>query len=435
MKRYLSAILIPLSFFAFPGLAMNNQLQLLIVAAIAVAVLAVARADVAGYLLAFSVIVPSQYIYNITHQTIAKYSLLFLVLSVSGYRAVIGQCRINKMVLFASVFCLMAGAFFYLFSGRSEDIMLPVMLIATTVGFNFVLNADIDQQKLLRVSMHVIFLCVAVTTLREIIFGLCPYPYDVGGRIMSDAEIAIRAKGLFMHPLVLSGFLALFQCFLVQERRHALSLVIAEQILLLFLITLTALRTAIIAVVAVAIINYAISVKDMKVRNVVLGAAGALVVAFMLFGLSHIYNLDAILARLAEKGGSHRIAAYQSAFLIFMNNPIGVGYGGILDALIGLRLQLPPDFSLDVGVMDNAFLTQIAAVGVFGIPIFIAIYLPLITTPMSFRSRATIVSVFVLLCFSFDVCYYSVLNCMLFSVLFSMREIDSGCMDDVHQSR
>lgn len=216
--------------------------------------------------------------------------------------------------------------------------------------------------------LDVIFILTFVYVIIEVFFFYTPYISLYLDEINNQNVYEGRARGLLGHPLILSSFLILYQSTLYFK------LILYKKFhWILFIMTfifgiLTNSRTTIL-LMSIFVLYYFIINKIYKNPKKLL-----LLITILITGSTGIiYTMESlllkVLERIHEDSLGHRQAAYGSTYNFFMDHILGVGYDGLTKKIV-MGGYAEKGLIKDFGTLDNFFLTQIGAYGIFSLLVF-----------------------------------------------------------------
>lgn len=173
-----------------------------------------------------------------------------------------------------------------------------------------------------------------------------------------------RAKGILGHPLILSFIVILYQSIIIIKSFIYQKFNFLAILSCLIISALTTSRTTVILIIFVFCYYYITSkmYKSLSKNIVLVFVISCCIILFH-------YLFAPIITNISERfndGANHRLASYPSVMMLFMDNPLGVGYTQVTNKINEYAtINLIRDFPL-----DNFFLTQIAAYGIISIIVF-----------------------------------------------------------------
>ncbi len=302
--------------------------------------------------------------------------------------------------------------------------MVPA-LVFTFVFFNVCLNDPLINKKGAGRSIVLIAGFAIFFYFLEALFKISPYPELLNYRLEEAARHMFRPSGLFSISLIYSVFIVYFEAwFLINARLNKW-----QNALLFTVVTISVLisvtRTTFLgfAIVFLLCMLYGVrsKMKRMsKVKHYLLSLAlvligGALVMEFFPFMINMVSQ------RFQEGDIGHRLGAYKVVSDLVSDYPFGVGASNVFHT-IRIENYQSVFFLRDFEALDNFFLTNIAAYGVFSLVCFVYYFIPFHyalkhVDRAKTRNIVIYLLAFVMLSFSFDIHLYPHLQCFLMVLL------------------
>ena len=324
-------------------------------------------------LIAMSLSIPGGIDSNISGIISGKIWYIFLaerllIISIFIYQFRIRKKRIPfKNVLIIGFLLIILGYIYQLSNNENQE---TIRFINALIYMHFLFIIcfwdNINLKNVFRL-IDVLFVITAIYAILEYSKIYCPYSdlYMEAIRYEVILNEIPRAKGILGHPLVLSSITILYQTILITR----LFLFKKINILLLLLCILTAIlttsRTTVILFLFIFCYYYIFSKACVNLKKNLTIFTTTLIIV----GISADF-LVPFISNISERfddGADHRLAAYPSTFKLLSEYPCGVGSTQVLDKISRYsNVNLIKDFTL-----DNFFLTQLAAYGMFSIIVFI----------------------------------------------------------------
>lgn len=328
-------------------------------------------------------------------------------IAIAAYKFFIEKKRYNSSLIYMWIIYFTICMFYAAFANDS----LSKNIIGATLSiylFFFVCYTDeVSPTNLPRIINTMALITIAYAVLQHI-FDICPYNWlyeRVNDPLWADN---LRARGILGNSLILTGSLLFFQgtqyIQFFRTRKINIVLLILNMIAVLF----TGSRTAII--VSLFMFGYYfIAAKLYKSAKAII-IVSITILSFTLFTINYLGDfLDLIITRFIEGEANHRLAAFGSVANLVSDNIFGVGSANVLTEIRRYATtNLLRDFTL-----DNFFLKEIAAFGIFSILVF-AFYFLFVYEAYKLRnannwiwkSICLLFIIWSLIGFSFDASYY-----------------------------
>ncbi|WP_320054878.1 O-antigen ligase family protein [uncultured Acetobacteroides sp.] len=251
--------------------------------------------------------------------------------------------------------------------------------------FYFITYNDQSSLKDFLLLLDILFICTSIYTIIEFIFQISPYQSLYSQYITFGIEDEIgRAKGLLGHPLVLSSLVIIYQVTL-----YIRLMLFKEFKALLFALTLvigvfTTSRTTVV-IMAFSFIYYFIAAGIYKNPKKIIVIIFIITITIFAALNSLQYYINNNLNRIETSSSEHRMAGYTSVANFSADHILGVGYTD-LTKKIKVEGYASKGLIDGFGTLDNFFLTQIAAYGIFSIIVF-AFYFYLFFKSYHYRKK------------------------------------------------
>lgn len=375
----------------------------------------------------------------------SKYFMYFsaftILMVIYCQRDVVFENQEGHRLPFACTVFLLILSFYYFMaiSDDRKDIYDIVYFTLLYLCFYLVLKNKEVSYMLFYYAMDVLFYVLSFYAVTEFFFQTTPYDDLYYSNVSEDYYSIVnflRVKSLCGHPLLFVAFLVVYQVTLYARVIFTNSkIVYFHFIVMLFISLLTLSRTILIIDVAVFCLYFVLSKRffpDKKIGYILFLTVFLLVVVAFL-------GYDIILQSFerfedSDVSETNRLAAFQAAWVIFQNEPLGVG-ASLMDMYDVYHSEMPSNFEVDV--LDNGFLAILCQYGVF-FPVYLIPFLyPLVDTYREIKNNKKCLLVFwlttvsfFLLSFSFIIVVYtSVL--MLLAVSFAViNHLQDGCLDN-----
>ena len=328
-------------------------------------------------------------------------------IAIAAYKFFIEKKRYNSSLIYMWIIYFTICMFYAAFANDS----LSKNIIGATLSiylFFFVCYTDeVSSTNLSRIINTMALVTIAYAILQHI-FDICPYNWlyeRVNDPLWADN---LRARGILGNSLILTGSLLFFQASqyiqFFRTRKISIVLLILNMIAVLF----TGSRTAII--VSLFMFGYYFMTAKLYKSAKAIIIVSITILSFTLFTINYLGDfLDLIITRFIEGEANHRLAAFGSVANLVSDNIFGVGSANVLTEIRRYATtNLLRDFTL-----DNFFLKEIAAFGIFSILVF-AFYFLFVYEAYKLRnannwiwkSICLLFIIWSLIGFSFDASYY-----------------------------
>ena len=328
-------------------------------------------------------------------------------IAIAAYKFFIEKKRYNSSLIYMWIIYFTICMFYAAFANDS----LSQNIIGATLSiylFFFVCYTDeFSSTNLSRIINTMALITIAYAILQHI-FDICPYNWlyeRVNDPLWADN---LRARGILGNSLILTGSLLFFQASqyiqFFRTRKISIVLLILNMIAVLF----TGSRTAII--VSLFMFGYYFMTAKLYKSAKAIIIVSITILSFTLFTINYLGDfLDLVATRFIEGEANHRLAAFGSVANLVSDNIFGVGSANVLTEIRRYATtNLLRDFTL-----DNFFLKEIAAFGIFSILVF-AFYFLFVYEAYKLRnannwiwkSICLLFIIWSLIGFSFDASYY-----------------------------
>lgn len=340
-------------------------------------------------------------------------------------------------ILFCAILLIMVSFSYSLMSNDKADVRYIIFFIMLYVMYYYVVRKYKISCFLYFYALDIVFFVMSVYTVLEYFWNYSPYDsiyYALTKTDYYETTDFFRAKSLCGHPLLLVGFLTLYQTslytrLLVRKGRWLeffclfLSFVISS---------FTLSRTSYIIEIFIFVIWCGSYYQKNIRRNLSTFIIIALLIVIVLNYSMEYLNLTLERFDNSETSEKNRLAAFQVAFVIFQNEPYGVGVN-LRNLFSFYRDQMSSEFTVDV--LDNAFLAILCQYGVFSVFFFKMMATPVIDTYRRIKENYYLRKAFwiltfslLLLSFSFITTAYKsllVLSASMFAVLCQLSPRES----------
>lgn len=328
-------------------------------------------------------------------------------IAIAAYKLFIEKKRYNSSLIYMWIIYFTICMFYAAFANDS----LSQNIIGATLSiylFFFVCYTDeFSSTNLSRIINTMALITIAYAILQHI-FDICPYNWlyeRVNDPLWADN---LRARGILGNSLILTGSLLFFQASQYIQFFRTRKINIALLVLNMAAILFTGSRTAII--VSLFMFGYYFMTAKLYKSAKAIIIVSITILSFTLFTINYLGDfLDLIITRFIEGEANHRLAAFGSVANLVSDNIFGVGNANVLTEIRRYATtNLLRDFTL-----DNFFLKEIAAFGIFSILVF-AFYFLFVYEAYKLRnannwiwkSICLLFIIWSLIGFSFDASYY-----------------------------
>ena len=337
--------------------------------------------------------------------------LLFLRKHYTSYKK-----RNFRFAFLCVLFLLILSIFYMLFiSGDRKDVYAIVYFFILYLCFYLVLKKSVLSYNYFYYAMDVLFYILSVYAIIEFFWQTTPYDdiyyASLNGDYYSITQF-LRVKSLCGHALIFVAFLVIYQITLYTRMIINKSKIVYIHLIILFFVSLLTLsRTIYIIEAAVFLTYFFLSAKYFSTRKF-----NKMITVVIIVGIVSFIGYDMISMSLerfssSDTSETNRFSAFQAAFTIFQNEPLGVGES-LQEMYKKYHNQLPPGFTVDV--LDNGFLAMLCQYGIFTPFYIIPLLCPVIDTYREVRKDKScrlvfwITSIsFLLLSFSFIIIKYT----------------------------
>lgn len=260
------------------------------------------------------------------------------------------------------------GALYFFAFGDIKDLMTWIWDFIYVILFFYNCISERFSLKVFYFLYSALFLMISFYSITDYFFHFTPYSllYNIHDlELQSSANEVFRARGLTGHPLLLSAQAGLYIGIILFKftinREYDLFMIVMV-LLALFVSLLTASKTSLLVIAGELLYFIYLSAKTKQTMHMI---AMSFIIILIAAVTSDYWSsqYDNFIFRLYNSGTEHREAAYSSVANLFYDNPFGVGIDNINSEIKRYATYgLIKDFTL-----DNFFLRQIAAYGVFAV--------------------------------------------------------------------
>lgn len=270
--------------------------------------------------------------------------------------------------LVIGIVSILLGAFYFFAFGDSKDLTTWIWDFVYVILFFYNCMFERFSLKTSYILFSTLFFLLSFYAITDYFFHFTPYNllyviHDL--ELDSSSNDVYRARGLTGHPLLLSAQAGLYIGIILFKftinREYDLFMIIMV-LLALFVSLLTASKTSLLVIAGELLYFIYLSAKTKQTMHMI---AMSFIIILIAAVTSDYWSsqYDNFIFRLYNSGTEHRVAAYSSVANLFSDNPFGVGIDNINTEIKRYATYgLIKDFTL-----DNFFLRQIAAYGVFAI--------------------------------------------------------------------
>lgn len=287
------------------------------------------------------------------------------IIPITGFYLLLdNHFRIKKHLLLLTLGVIFVGLLETLLTSETKDIHILLSIIGYCYAFMLICYFDKKiEMKDVFFYIDVLFLVSLAYGISEFLFRESPYQY------ITDATTPLnaigRARGILGHPLYLSGLALIYQSAIFIRYLLLKKFGYIQEVLCITMALIVVSRTTVIVLLLEYILFVVLTrgYKSIKfwISNILFIIGGV----FFIVKYADSIIID-LVARFIEGNFDHRESAFETVFLLFIDNPLGVGYTNIMDRIAkGGYGTL--GFDSDFSTVDNLFLSQLAAYGVFSI--------------------------------------------------------------------
>lgn len=288
-------------------------------------------------------------------------TILMLIPFISGYYLLQRKNIESRQILTLMILMVLLGVFFTISTRDLNEFLRLTRGVALTFGF-FVL-CYYDKEITIKdvfVCFDLMFVISLYYGISEFFFQNSPYQY------MTEATLSFnygRARGILGHALFLSGLAIIYQSIIFIRYMITQKFYYVQELLCIIMALIVVSRTTAIVMLVEFLLFFMLNFEKKKLKFLVFNIIVLSIIGYfvMYFGGDIIRML---LIRFGETEESHRLSAYSAALKLFSHNPIGVGYEHIMQEIIRGHYY-SYGFSKYFTTLDNFFLTQLAAYGIF----------------------------------------------------------------------
>lgn len=317
-----------------------------------------------------------------------------------------------------------------LLRGGGEFVSLTNLMLYTGVFFCLAVLDEFSAD-LFFDAIGLMFLMSSCYAVLESYWGYSPYAFFYSGFRVFDG--AFRARGLLGHPLVLSGFICLYQCVLFSKYFFSKKIDVFGFLILISIGAATFSRTTVVSLMFGVLLFLFYSGVYKSFSKLFLVACGFGLLSFVIL-LKFDGVVSVFVDRFLNDGVDQRTGAYGVVANVFLDYPLGTGLNS-LRHVVQSGDYMSVGYDKDFFVLDNMFLTALGAYGFFSLLFVYTFFLPLEfvkraakTMASPARMSAVIACAMLLLMgFSFDVSLYPCLTMLYFlsmSVFIGFRNPD-----------
>lgn len=286
-----------------------------------------------------------------------------------------------------SGFLLHSFYYFHFHGINSWELLNYTYIIIVSVCFTQILAIRNISIKYIYSLMDVVFVALFFYGVLEFFFNISPYNelYNVKG---SDYSLHLqRVKSLCGHPLILVGFMSIYQISLyarlLQKNTSKFTIILALLVLLLAILSFS--RTIIYALIIGYVGMLVIVGRRIRISKIILSAIFIILAYSFLFS-SFDKEIGMFTERVESSVGSetNRFAAFETSMRIFQKFPMGIGYN-LKSAIQDGKIKIPSQF--EDHVLDNNFLSTFCEYGIFCFMGFFLIFYPFIIIWKLFGKR------------------------------------------------
>lgn len=288
-------------------------------------------------------------------------TILMLIPFISGYILLQRKNIESKQILTLMILMALLGAFFAILTRDLNEFLRLFRGVALTFGF-FVL-CYYDK----KISIEDVFVCFDILFIISLYYGISDFlfhnsPYQY----MTEATLSLnygRARGILGHALFLSGLAIIYQSIIFIRYMITNKFNYVQEFLCIIMALIVISRTTAIVMFVEFLLFFMFNFGKKKLKFLVLNIIVISIISYfvMFFGSDIVKTL---LIRFEDTEESHRLSAYSATLKLFSHNPIGVGYEHIMQEIIRGHYY-SYGFSKYFTTLDNYFLTQLAAYGIF----------------------------------------------------------------------
>ena len=268
----------------------------------------------------------------------------------------------KKRVLNLLATVIAVGVIATLITADMNEFKKVIIIIGCTYSFLFICYQD------KKISLKDVFFYIDVLFAVSFIYGVLDYffrlsPYQfISNATFSEMWIN-RAKGILGHPLYLSALVLFFQSTIFIRYLLYKRFTYFQEFICIIMALIVVSRTTVIVMLLEYILFIIINKGYKNIKFIVFNIMGLTIIS-----LFFIYFADSILIDIMlrfNEGVGNRDGAWEPVMSLFVKNPIGVGYSNIMSSL-SRGYYVDSEFNADFSTVDNLFLSQLAAYGVFG---------------------------------------------------------------------
>lgn len=371
--KYIVGILIILTMFVIPYSihGYGATLYIFIISCISLLCILYNQPGFEFILIAISLCIPEGFAHSsssfpeISRISKAFNSVLFYLLPVvSIFIYIKHRKRFDRFLLLNVLSVILVGIISTIISVSFYEFYTIIIYLSTCFFFFVICRCDLSLDiKTVFVFIDVLFFITAFYGIQEFLFMDSPYQFIANGT--EDLALAGRARGILGHPLYLSGVTLFYQANLFVRYIITKKFSYIQELVCVMVALIVVSRTTIV-VMGVEYLLFLFVIKAYRSFKLVVANLILFSVAFFL--IYHYVDelVIAIISRFLEDSTVSRESSYPAVMNLFFDNPFGVGYGNIMSSIYkgGYNGE---GFVDDFTTVDNLFLTQIAAYGIFSL--------------------------------------------------------------------
>lgn len=330
----------------------------------------------------------------------------YLIPAVGYYLLLNNSFNKKKTILFLTFGVLFVGLIQLVLTYETKDIRMILNIIGCSYAFMLICLFDKKcDLKDAFLYIDVLFIMSLMYGILEYVFRQSPYQY-ITDATTSITEIG-RARGILGHPLYLSGLALIYQSIIYVRYILLNKFGYVQELLCVIMALIVVSRTTIVVMVLEYILFVVLTKGYRSVKFWIANFVVLLIGSILILKFADSIVID-IFTRFVEGNVDHREGAFETVYLLFLDNPFGVGYSNIMDT-IWKGGYAASGFESDFSTVDNLFLSQLAAYGIFSlVKIFYYFYFLFDSYklrkkyPLLFKSILFLYFPFLLESFSFD---------------------------------